>query len=104
MQAGIESCNEPALRLLFGEAVRLKDISILGVMEGAFDSVQSMHKDMNRYAALGLDEDLGDSVAPYIALHSKTQSLRERESLHVQTEKVFGRLTLIKNHLHRRQR
>ena len=34
-------------------------------MEGAFDSVQSMHKDMNRYAALGLDEDLGDSAAPF---------------------------------------
>jgi hypothetical protein len=61
MQAGIESCNEPAIALLFGEAVRLKDISILGRMKGAFDSVQSMHKDMNRYAALGLDEDLGDS-------------------------------------------
>jgi hypothetical protein len=29
----------------------------LGLLEGAFDSVQSMHKDMNRYAALGLDED-----------------------------------------------
>ena len=65
MQAGIELCNEPALALLFGEAVRLKDISILGLMEGAFDSVQSMHKDMNRYAALGLDEDLGDSAAPF---------------------------------------
>ena len=65
MQAGIELCNEPALALLFGEAVRLKDISILGLMEGAFDSVQSMHKDMNRYAALGLDEDLGDSAVPF---------------------------------------
>ena len=65
MQAGIESCNEPALALLFGEAVRLKDISISGLMEGAFDSVQSMHKDMNRYAALGREEDLGDSAAPF---------------------------------------
>jgi hypothetical protein len=34
-------------------------------MEGAFDSVQSMHKEMNRYAALGLDEDLGDSATPF---------------------------------------
>jgi hypothetical protein len=65
MRASSELCNEPALALLFDEAVRLKDISILGLMEGAFDSVQSMHKDMNRYAALGLDEDLGASAAPF---------------------------------------
>lgn len=79
MQAGIELCNEPALALLFGEAVRLKDISILGLMEGAFKSVGSIHKDMNRYAALGFDEDLGDSAAHfYRAIHSKTQSLFER--------------------------
>jgi hypothetical protein len=78
MQAGIELCNEPALALLFGEAVRLKDLSILGLMEGAFDNVQSMHKDMNRYAALRLDEVLGDSAAPFTAIHSKTQSLFER--------------------------
>ena len=64
LKAGIELCNEPALSLLFGEAVRLKDISIVGLMEGAFDSVQSMHKHMNRYAALGLDADLGASAAP----------------------------------------
>jgi transposase len=55
MQAGIELCNKPALALLFGEAVRVKDISILGVMEGAFDSVQSMHKDTNRYDLARLD-------------------------------------------------
>jgi hypothetical protein len=34
-------------------------------MEGAFDSVRSMHKNMNRYAALGLDEDLGDGAVPF---------------------------------------
>jgi hypothetical protein len=62
MQAGMELCNESAVALLFGEAVRLKDVSILGLLEGAFDSVQSMYKDMNRYAALGLDEDVGDSA------------------------------------------
>ena len=78
MQADIEMCNEPALALLFGEVVRLKDISILGLMEGTFDSVQSMHKDMDRYTALGLYEDLGDSAVPFTAIHSKTQFLFER--------------------------
>lgn len=78
MQAGIELCNEPALALLYGRAVRLKDISILGLVEGAFDSVSSMHRDMNRYAALGLDKDLRDSPAPFTATHINTQSLFER--------------------------
>ena len=75
---GIGLCKEPALALLYGQAVRLKDISILGLVKGAVDSVQSMHRDMNRYAALGLDEDLRDSPAPFTAIHSNTQSLFER--------------------------
>lgn len=36
MQAGIELCNELALALLFGEPVRFKDLSILGLMERRF--------------------------------------------------------------------
>src|SRR5258707_12087734 len=32
LKAGIELCKEPALSLLFGEAVRLQDISLVGLM------------------------------------------------------------------------
>ncbi|MDQ3821329.1 MAG: AraC family transcriptional regulator, partial [Acidobacteriota bacterium] len=32
MKAGVELCNEPALALQFGEAVRMQDISIVGLI------------------------------------------------------------------------
>src|SRR6266404_113183 len=40
LKAGIELCNEPALSLLFGEAVKLQDISIVGLIGVAFDDVE----------------------------------------------------------------
>lgn len=61
LQAGIELCNEPALSLLFGEAVRMQDISIVGLIGEAFDSVESGRQQMNRYARLMLDEGNGDT-------------------------------------------
>ena len=55
LEAGIELCSEPALSLLFGEAVRTQDISIVGLMGVAFDSLESGRRQMNRYSPLGLD-------------------------------------------------
>src|SRR5205814_4650214 len=55
LKAGIELCNEPALSLLFGEAVKLQDISIVGLIGVAFDNVESVGRRMNRYAPLTLD-------------------------------------------------
>ena len=57
MQAGIELCNEPALALLFGEAVRLQDISIVGFLGQTLSNVESGPAMMNRYARLALDPD-----------------------------------------------
>jgi len=59
LKAGIELCNEPALSLLFGEAVRLQDISIVGMIGVAFDNVESGRQLVNRYTPLGLDADDG---------------------------------------------
>ena len=59
LKAGIELCNEPALSLLFGEAVNLQDISIVGLFGVAFDNVESVSQKVNRYAPLGLDADDG---------------------------------------------
>jgi AraC-like DNA-binding protein len=59
LKAGIELCNEPALSLLFGEAVRLQDISIVGMIGMAFDNVESGRQLVNRYTPLGLDADDG---------------------------------------------
>ena len=57
MQAGIELCNEPALSLLFGEAVRLQDISIVGFLGDTVNDIASGPAMMNRYARLTLDPD-----------------------------------------------
>src|SRR5207237_4100176 len=54
LQAGIELCNEPALSLLFGEAIRMQDISIVGMIGVAFDNVESGRQVVNRYTPVGL--------------------------------------------------
>ncbi|MFL6256304.1 MAG: AraC family transcriptional regulator [Pyrinomonadaceae bacterium] len=59
LKAGIDLCNEPALALLFGEAVRLQDISLVGLIGVAFDNVESVRRQVNRYAPLTLDADDG---------------------------------------------
>src|SRR3954467_6254269 len=60
LKAGIELCNEPALSLLFGEAVKLADISIVGLMGQWSGNSEDSRRQMNRYARLALDEDDGD--------------------------------------------
>ena len=59
MKAGIELCNEPALSLLFGEAVTLQDISIVGVLGETLSDIESGPAMMNRYARLAIDPDDG---------------------------------------------
>src|ERR1051325_4519514 len=49
MKAGIELCNEPTLALLFGEAVKLQDISIVGFLGETLSHVESGPAMMNRY-------------------------------------------------------
>jgi AraC-like DNA-binding protein len=61
LYAGIELCREPALSLLFGEAVRIQDISIVGLM-GGIDSVESGRRQVNRYLPLALDADDGGNA------------------------------------------
>lgn len=62
LKAGIELCNEPALSLLFGEAVKLQDISIVGLIGVAFDNVEAVRRQVNRYAPLTLDADDGGTA------------------------------------------
>jgi hypothetical protein len=61
LRTGIELCNEPALSLLFCEAVKLQDISIVGLMCQAFENVEDCRRLLNRYSRLALDEDNGDT-------------------------------------------
>jgi AraC-like DNA-binding protein len=62
MKAGIELCKEPALSLLFGEAVRLQDISIVGFLGETLSNIESGPAMMNRYARLALDPDDGGNA------------------------------------------
>jgi len=62
VKAGIESSSEPALSLLFGEAVMLQDVSIVGLIGVAFENIESMRRLANRYAPLALDPDEGKSA------------------------------------------
>ena len=64
LKAGIELCNEPALSLLFGEAVRLPDISIVGLMGQLAENSEDGRRQLNRYAPLALDEDDGGASDP----------------------------------------
>ena len=57
LEAGIELCDEPALALLFGEAVRLQNISIVGLIGEAAETTEEARRQLNRYAHLMLDED-----------------------------------------------
>lgn len=58
MEAAIEMCDEPALALQFGEAVRLKDISILGHV-GHAETAEQARQQANRYAGLAVDDGNG---------------------------------------------
>jgi AraC-like DNA-binding protein len=61
LRAGIELCNEPALSLLFGEAVKLADISIVGLIGPLAGNSEDGRRQMNRYGRLALDEGDGES-------------------------------------------
>jgi len=69
MKAGIELCKEPALSLLFGEAVRLQDISIVGFLGQTLSNVESGPAMMNRYARLALDPDDGGNTDAMELVH-----------------------------------
>lgn len=57
MEAGVELCREPALALLFGETIRLQDISIVGLIGEAAETTEEARRQLNRYARLMVDED-----------------------------------------------
>lgn len=61
LEAGVELCGEPALALLFGEAVRMQDISAVGLIGEVVESVDSGRRLANRYLRLLVDLDDGDA-------------------------------------------
>jgi AraC-like DNA-binding protein len=62
MNAGIDLCGDPALALHFGEAVRMQDISIVGLICEAAESTAEVGRQLNRYSSLMVDGNAGTST------------------------------------------
>lgn len=56
LKTGAELTNEPALALQFGEAIRMQEISIVGLICEACETTIEVGRQLNRYAALVVDE------------------------------------------------
>jgi AraC-like DNA-binding protein len=61
LEAGAEQCSDRALALKFGEAVRLEDISIVGLIGMAAPTMGEGREQLNRFARLMID---AEGVAP----------------------------------------
>lgn len=55
MRAGAQLCNEPALALKFGEAVDLAELSFIGLLCYAAESLDDAFFQLNRYTRLLID-------------------------------------------------
>ena len=58
--AAAELTNEPAIALQYGEAVRMQEISIVGLICEACETTMDVGRELNRYAALVVDDDRGE--------------------------------------------
>jgi AraC-like DNA-binding protein len=85
LEAGIELCNEPALSLLFGEAVNMADISIVGLIGQLAGNTEAGRGQFNRYARLALDE--GDRDTSYLMeIVREGRQVRMRSTSHLYNE------------------
>jgi len=62
MRAAIALCRDPAFALHFGEAVRMQDISIVGLICEAAETTAEVGRQLNRYSRLMINEDRGGSA------------------------------------------
>ena len=59
MRAAKVACNDPALALHFGESVNMADVSIVGLIGQASETVADAFMQLNRYVRLIVDVDMG---------------------------------------------
>lgn len=59
-KAAAEMTGIPAIALEYGKAVRMQEISIVGLICEACETVLDVPKQLNRYATLVVDEDRGE--------------------------------------------
>jgi len=65
MRAGKELCNDPALALHFGEAFDVAEMSIVGPLGGACETMAEGIAMMNRYAGLAIELDGAETTDRY---------------------------------------
>ena len=95
VRVGIQLCREPALALLFGEAVRLPDISILGLL-GRSETAEEARQQATRYSRLAIDEGGGETSLPLEFVHEDSNVwLKFNSALYIEhpllTESAFAR-------------
>src|SRR5947209_15412697 len=69
MRAGKELCQDPALALHYGESVEVSEVSIVGSLGGAVDSMTDAFALMNRYARLMIEVDGEGSGDRFVLEH-----------------------------------
>lgn len=74
MRAGIDLLDQPALALQYGEAVRMQDLSIVGLICEACETTIDVGTQLNRYGRLVFDEDVGDAYS-MVRLVNRTDGL-----------------------------
>jgi AraC-like DNA-binding protein len=95
MKAGIQLCREPGLALLFGEEVRLPDISIVGLL-GRAETAEGARQQVTRYGRLAIDEGEGGSSSPLeFVREDRNVWLKFNSTLYIEnpllTESAFAR-------------
>lgn len=60
IEAAVELSNDPSIALQFGQAVRMQDISIVGLICEACETTADVGRQLNRYASLILDDGVGE--------------------------------------------
>jgi AraC-like DNA-binding protein len=71
MRAGKELCNDPALGLHFGEAFDLAELSIVGLIADASETGADAFTQVNRYARLVVEVDLGTTDRYQLERHGR---------------------------------
>lgn len=95
MKAGIQLCHEPALALLFGEEVRLPDISLVGLL-GRGETAEEARRQATRYSRLAIDEGEGETCSPLeFVREDRNVWLKFNSALYIEnpllTESAFAR-------------
>ena len=71
LKSAAELCDDPAFALHFGEAVRMQDISIVGLICEAAETTAEVGRQLNRYSRLVVDEDVGGPATMFKTTRGK---------------------------------